>query len=163
MIFQAEILSKGWIDGLRMSSSGSDCTTVCVCKILSSLSHPLWLLCPALERAVEILTSVYVRRWADWLRRPEESWDRCSENEVAACFQRAQTLNPQSHSSRAHEAAVREAVKGISLQPPHPKRGSGSLSQTNVVCREATSQRDWLLAWLSILLIKSSHRWCWEN
>lgn len=74
---------------------------------------------------------------------------RKAEKEVAACFQRAQTLNPQSHSSRAHEAAVREAVKGIGLQPtptpPPLKRGSGSLSQS-VVCREATSQSDWLLA-----------------
>lgn len=48
------------------------------------------------------------------------------KKKVAACFQRAQTLNPQSRSSRAHEAAVREAVKGISLQPPpHPTPREG--------------------------------------
>lgn len=62
MIFQAEVVSKGRI-GLRMSSHGSGCTIYSMhlqTLALSALSHP-WLLWPALERAVEILTRLYVR------------------------------------------------------------------------------------------------------
>lgn len=71
--------------------------------------------------------------------------------EVAARFQRAQTF----------ESTVSPAVVPVKLlsgrlsresackhppPPPPPKRGSGSMSQTNVVCGEASSQSDWLLA-----------------
>lgn len=45
-------------------------------------------------------------------------------------FQRAQTLNPRSHSGRCHGAAVRE--ESARNHPPLPKRGSGPLSQSSV-------------------------------
>lgn len=107
-----------------MSSYGSGCTI----ENPSALQHPRDYYALHSSKLLKYLpVCMYVRGWADWLCRLEESWERRSEEEVAACFQRAQTLNPQSHSSHstAHGAAVREAVKEIILQQPPPPQREG--------------------------------------
>lgn len=77
-------------------------------------------------------------------------------------FQRAQTLNPRSHSGRSRGAAVREE-SARNPPPLLPKRGSGPLSQSSVSSVEQRrlkpigSSSD-----LILFHINFRHRCCWK-